>query len=158
MTPYEIPLSSEPQTFAIALAEKTYQLTFTWNPSTASWVLDIADEQRLPIISGIPVITGLDLLAQYGYLGLGGSIVVQTDGSGSLVPQIDGNSTVPVVGPGAWFIIGSSVLGGGNAIWGPTDTGDTSAGSTLRANIFPNDVPTFDNLGTSGRMYFVVAS
>ena len=156
MTPYEIPLSPNPQTFAIALAGVSYQLTITWNPAMACWVLDIANEDREPIVNGIPVITGLDLLAQYEYLNLGGSLVVQTDGSSSLVVEVDGNSNVPVVGPGSWFIIGYSVIGGGDAIWGPTLSDTTGGfGSPLRANIFPNDVPDYANLGIEGRIYFV---
>ena len=117
MTAYEIPLSPEPQTFEIALADKSYQLTITWNDVMACWVLDLASETREPIVTGIPVITGLDLLAQYGYLNLGGSIVVQTDGSSSIVVEVDGNSTVPVVGPGSWFLVGFSVIGGGASVW-----------------------------------------
>ena len=157
MIVYEIPLSPKPQTFEIALAEKNYQITITWNPSMSCWVLDLANEAHSPIVTGIPVITGLDLLAQYEYLNIGGALVVQTDGSSSLVVQIDGNSSVPVVGPGSWFIIGFSVVGGSDAIWGPSLTPNLGGlGSPLQANIFPNDVPTFTNLGIEGRLYFVV--
>jgi hypothetical protein len=158
MTPYEIPLSPNPQTFAVALAGKTYQLTFSWNTVLLCWLLDIATEDRTPIVSGIPVVTGLDLLTQYAYLGIGGSLVVQTDGSASLVTRTDGNSLgAPVVGPGDWFIIGTSIIGGTAAIWGPA-IAPTTTGPLLSANTTPNDVPDFANFGVAGRVYFVVTT
>lgn len=157
MPAYEIPLTAEPQRFYIALAGVTYQLTITWNPTTLCWVLDIASEDGTAILLGIPIITGLDLLAQYGYLGFGGSLVVQTDGSSSLTVEIDGNSTVPVVGPGAWFVVGSSVIGGSDAVWGPSGETTGTSGPSMQANIFPNDVPTVDNLGGQGKLFFVVS-
>jgi hypothetical protein len=156
MPVYEIPLSSEPQTFAIELAGVSYQLTFTWNETLLCWLLDVATATRVPIISGIPVVTGLDLLAQYTYLGFGGALVVQTDGGATIRTEIDGNSTTPIVGPGDWFIVGSSIIGGTAAIWGPGGVVVTAEGSLLASNTFPNDVPDFANLGTSGRVYFVV--
>jgi hypothetical protein len=157
MQAYEIPLSPSPQTFAIALGATTYQLTIVWNVPLACWILDIATEDGTPLVTGIPVVTGLDLLTQYEYLGFTGSLVVQTDGASSIVALIDGNSSVPVVGPGAWFIIGSSVIGGGDAIWGPTLGVTVTSGDGIAANIFPNDVPDFESLGVTGRLYFVVS-
>ncbi len=157
MTAYEIPLSPKPQTFAIQLAGVNYQLTLTWNDALICWVLDVADANNVPIVLGIPVITGLDLLAQYRYLGFGGSLVVQTDGGQSMATLVDGNSNVPVVGPGDWVIVGSSLVGDGSMLWGPTlAVPGAINGSQLSANITPNDVPTDTNLGLSGRIYFVV--
>lgn len=83
---YEIPLSSTPQTFRIPLAGVTYQMTVRWNWINTSWVLDIADSSGNPIVSGIPLVTGADLLEQFGYLGLGGSLYVQTDNDPNAVP------------------------------------------------------------------------
>jgi len=85
-TAYEIPLSSQPQLFNIQLAGKTYFLTIRWNTAALYWVLDIADQDRAPVISGIPVVTGLDLLGQYAYLEFGGMLIVQTDGDPDVVP------------------------------------------------------------------------
>lgn len=86
MTAYEIPLTPEAQTFAIALGAVTYNLTFYWNPASACWMLNLADSLNNPILMGIPVVTGLDLLAQYAYLGIAGAIVVQTDHNPLVVP------------------------------------------------------------------------
>lgn len=155
-TAYEIPLSAEPQRFSIELANVTYQLVVVWNPSLQCWVLDINDENGVALVLGIPIVTGLDLLRQYAYLGFGGSLVVQTQGSAIQVFEYDGNSSVPVVGPGAWFIVGSSSIGGGDALWGPSGGGGGGSGPVMQANIYPNDVPTFSNLGAEGKLFFVV--
>jgi hypothetical protein len=99
---YEIPLSPQPQTFTVALGGTDYRLTFYWSTPANCWMLDLADANSNPMVQGIPVITGLDLLYQYKYLSVAGSLVVQTDY-------------------------------------------DTQA------------VPTFENLGVTGRVYFVVS-
>lgn len=99
---YEVPLSPNPQTFAISLGGVDYHLTLYWNTPANCWMLDLADADSNPMVQGIPVVTGLDLLYQYKYLGVAGSLVVQTDY-------------------------------------------DTQA------------VPTFENLGVTGRIYFVVS-
>jgi hypothetical protein len=101
VTPYEIPLSAEPQQFKIQLAGNDCRVRFYWCRAAACWMLDIADVDEVDIVTGIPVVTGCDLLQQYKHLELGGSIVVQTDYD-------------------------------------------------------PDAVPTFDNLGETGRVYFVV--
>ncbi len=100
MTPYEIPLSSAAQSFTLAMGGVSYILTFRWNVASNCWILDIADTNQNPVITGIPVITGLDLLDQYSYLNFGGMLIVQTD-------------------------------------------------------YMPDAVPTYANLGTTGRVYFV---
>lgn len=90
MAVFEVPLSPTPQTFGINLAGKSYQLTLRWRETTeGGWILDIADQQAAPIISGVPLVTGVDLLAQYAYLGFTGSLVVQTDNDPSAEPTFD---------------------------------------------------------------------
>ncbi len=88
-TYYEIPLSSEPQTFQIALAGTTYTLTVWWNVVNASWMIDIFDASGNPIVTGIPMVTGADLMEQFQYLNLGFSLVAQTDNSPDTVPTFD---------------------------------------------------------------------
>lgn len=100
---YEVPLSAKPQTFSISLNGVTYYLTLRWNVIGNYWVLDIADDERTPLIQGIPVVTGLDLLGQFRSFNFNGWLIAQTDG-------------------------------------------DADA------------VPTFANLGTAGRLYFVVVT
>lgn len=92
MTVYEIPLSPQPQKLTISLAGVQYNLTVKYNSALSGlvkdpcWVLDIADINDVPIVRGIPIVTGADLLEQYGYLNLGGQLVAQTDHSVDAVP------------------------------------------------------------------------
>lgn len=80
MTAYEVPLvAGTPQKVKVPLAGVTYTLTVKWCVPANCWVVDIADATGTPILSGIPLITGADLLAQYGYLNFGGQIQCQTD-------------------------------------------------------------------------------
>ncbi len=81
MAIYEMPMTAKPQRFSIALSGVTYQLTVKWNVAAQCWILDIADEFGVPIVSGIPVVTGADLLGQYEYLNFGGKLFVRTDGN-----------------------------------------------------------------------------
>lgn len=88
-TPFEVPLSPTPQTFLLPLAGVTYRMTVRWNVPALCWQLDIADDQDRPILSSIPIVTGLDLLAQYRYLGIKGRLVVQTDYDLYAVPTFE---------------------------------------------------------------------
>lgn len=90
LTFFKIPLSNTPQTFPIVLAGTTYTMTSKWNDMESSWVIDIADENQVPIIANIPLVTGADLLEGLGYLGINGSLYVQTSGSDFTdVPTLD---------------------------------------------------------------------
>jgi hypothetical protein len=94
MSSFEIPLTAVPQTFSIALAGVTYNLTVQWrNNANAGWVLDIADINDVPIISGIPLVTGADLLEQYAYLGIGGRLGVLNNGGVDELPTFDNLGT-----------------------------------------------------------------
>lgn len=75
---FEIPLTPVPQTFFVSLVGTQYQFTLQWR-DPAGWFLDIADSSSNPIVSGIPLVTGVNLLHQYLYLGLGFELWVQTD-------------------------------------------------------------------------------
>lgn len=88
-TIYEIPLSSDGQTFNISLAGTIYELTVQWRAAIAMWLLDIADASGGPILSGIPLVTGVDLLGQFGYAGLGGALRVQGADDPDNLPTYD---------------------------------------------------------------------
>lgn len=83
---FEIPLSPTPQVLSVVLAGVTYQLTIRWCDPSQSWIMDIADASGNPLLSGIPLITGVDLLSQLGYVGIAGSLIVQTDNNPLAVP------------------------------------------------------------------------
>lgn len=79
MATYEIPLDAKPQKFSIALSGVTYQITMKWSAYGQSWIFDIADSDGVPIVSGISIVTGVDLLGQYEYLNFKGELRVNTD-------------------------------------------------------------------------------
>jgi hypothetical protein len=103
MTAYLVPLQNTAQTLTIFMGGNSYNLRVLWNVPASCWVLDIYDASGNPVVLGIALVTGVDLLAQFGYLNFGGQLFAQTD-----------------------F--------------------DTLA------------VPTFNNLGQNGNLYFVVAN
>lgn len=76
MTRYVVPLSAEPQTFAITLAGRQYTLTLRWcTADEGGWMLDIADtETSAVLVAGIMLVTGADLLAPFPDLGIGGML------------------------------------------------------------------------------------
>jgi hypothetical protein len=88
-TVYEIPLVAAPQRRTVSLAGVTYSLVVAWNAATGGYVLDIADSDGAAILSALPLVTGVDLLAPYAYLGLGGALYVQTDHDPDVVPAFD---------------------------------------------------------------------
>lgn len=86
---YLIPLENVPQQFTIDLGGTVYTLTSKWNDMAQSWYLDIADQDQNPIASGLPFITGADLLSGLAYLGIVGALIVYTNGMPSDVPTLD---------------------------------------------------------------------
>ena len=83
-----IPLVNTPQTFQIALAGVNYTMTVKWNDaSDAGWQFDLANaDTNASLIAGAPFVTGVDILAGLGYLGINGSLFVATDGDQNAVP------------------------------------------------------------------------
>ena len=116
-TYYEIPLIASPQTFTVTLAGTAYTMTLMFHSAYGAvagaptgidqdvptaiidtnnldgWGLDIADSSNNPIICGIPLIPGIDLLYQYAYLSFGGSLFVTVDGNPDGVPDFAGLGT-----------------------------------------------------------------
>jgi len=88
--PFEIPTSALSQNFDIALNGVTRNLSLNFNTASASWVMDVFDVGGNPLVQGISLVTGGDLFEQFDYLGLGGSLLAQTDGLPALVPDFEG--------------------------------------------------------------------
>lgn len=86
MSRFEIPLISMPQKFSISLAGVSYNMTVRWNQPGECWFLDIADVDDIEIVSGVALVTGVNLLEQYNYLNIGGELVVITDFNASDPP------------------------------------------------------------------------
>lgn len=87
---YEIALTPEQQIFTVDLVGKLVKMRFLWNDSEeGGWTLDIYDIDDNPMIMGIPLVAGVDLLAQYFYMGFGGFLYVTTNGDWRKPPTID---------------------------------------------------------------------
>jgi hypothetical protein len=80
----EIPLTADNQQFSIIIAGTTYRISITWRD--VYWIMDLRDDRSDPVILGMPLVTGADLLAQYGYLRLGFQLVVACDDSSQDYP------------------------------------------------------------------------
>ena len=99
---YEVPLTPNPQTVVVPLGTTQYQLTFVWNQYANCWILDMSDASGKAVISGMPVVTGADMLAQYAYLQIGGILIAQTDSNADGVPTL---ANLGVTGH-VYFIVG----------------------------------------------------
>jgi hypothetical protein len=82
MTVYEVNIKPVDQKFNVELGGIVYSMRLMWNEEDDTWILDIGTKEEEPLINGIPLIAGADLLAQYGYLniGNGGYLYCVTDG------------------------------------------------------------------------------
>lgn len=90
MANFEIPLTPNSQTFTVSLSGTEYRFTVQWrNAEGLGWVVDISDISGNPIIQGIPLVTGVNLLEQYAYLGFNGVLWVQTTDDPDAVPTFD---------------------------------------------------------------------
>jgi hypothetical protein len=81
----EIPLVPQNQRLATDINGTTYILRVNWNVVANCWIMDISDAADVPILRGVPLITGADLFEQYSSLGIGGghvALLVMTVGVG----------------------------------------------------------------------------
>lgn len=85
-----IPLTNVPQTFAITLNGRALMLTNRWNDQMQTWLLDLVDGvTQAPLLMSLPLVTGVDLLAQFAHLGIGGQLIVYTDGDPATPPTLN---------------------------------------------------------------------
>lgn len=89
MTPYEIPLSPEPQKFTVQLGGVSRKMRVFWNRDADCWCFDLRAQDDAPLVLGAPVVTGCDLLGAYAHLALGGSMVAQTDHDPAAPPTFE---------------------------------------------------------------------
>lgn len=94
MTVYEIPLTATPQRFTVILGERELAITLRWKDvHEGGWSLDIRDKVKdEPLIGGVPLVAGVDLLGQYKYLGIPAKMFI--DGDGMRDPTKDNLGTV----------------------------------------------------------------
>ena len=88
-TTYEIPLSGDPQSFSVTFPNgNVYKMRVIYQfNDDACWLIDIADAENNPLVCGVPLVTGADILAQYAYLGLGVAMYASTDADPSEPPH-----------------------------------------------------------------------
>ena len=79
----ELPLSSDPaQRFTTQLGDKKYDFDVKYNDRSGVWTMDMADNaNKLPILSGIPLVLGQELLEPYN-LTMGRMLVVDGTNQG----------------------------------------------------------------------------
>jgi len=86
----EIPLMPTPQKLTVLLGNVYYQLNVQYRDALeGGWYLDIADNTGVPIVQGIPFVTGVNLLEQYDYLGIDADLRVQTDNDPDKLPTFE---------------------------------------------------------------------
>lgn len=81
----EVPLIPSSQIVRCTVGGIVYVLTLTWRGT--GYVLDIADTKNNMLVSGLSLVTGADLLAQFSYLGITGALVILSDNNPSSVPR-----------------------------------------------------------------------
>lgn len=89
---FKIPLQPLPQRFDIELAGRALKMVCRWNPEMPAWTLCLLDGvTEQPLVTCLPLVTGADLLAQYRYLGIPGSLFVYVDGGAETeeIPNLD---------------------------------------------------------------------
>lgn len=78
MATVEIPLSADNQIFTLRLGGRQVRLRVIYRDE-AGWILDLLQTDNSAIINGIPLVTGVDLLAPYAHLGFTGGLYVVSD-------------------------------------------------------------------------------
>ncbi len=78
MPTVEIPLSADNQIFTLRLGGRQLRLRVIYRDE-AGWILDLLETDNASIINGIPLVSGVNLLAPYKYLGFTGGLYVVSD-------------------------------------------------------------------------------
>lgn len=84
----EIPLSPDNQQFTITINGVNYSILTLWRDE-AGWVIDLLDSSEVAIVTGIPLVTGTNLLGQFGFLHPGFGLVVVCDDPAQNYPTRD---------------------------------------------------------------------
>lgn len=91
---FEIPTTAEAQAFTITLNGVSYIMYLIYRDTDmGGWVLDIADSNNNFLVAGIPLVTGCNLLDQYAYLGINGTLIASTDGDFLTPPTFENLGT-----------------------------------------------------------------
>lgn len=98
MAQYQIPLAEGSQTFSITLGDYQCKVSVIYREADGGgWFIDVERTDGSAAVYGLPLVTGVDLLAQHKHLGLGG-LSVQWSGGGMEYPSFeDMGKTVTVL-------------------------------------------------------------
>lgn len=72
---FEIPFTPKAQQITANLSGVDYKLSIRYS-NYNYWIMDITDIDDVPVLSGIPIVTGTDLLGQFAYLDLAKEAVI----------------------------------------------------------------------------------
>ncbi len=90
MAVVEIPLTPSAQSFTITLGEVPYRMRLIYNDAEeGGWTLDIGDQGGTILLAGIPLVPGVDLLAQHAHMDWPGALVVTTDRDAGEAPTFE---------------------------------------------------------------------
>lgn len=93
-TAYEIPTrSATPERFTIALSGTSYEFRLVWNRGLGVWVADIRTADGDPLVLGMALTAGTNLLKPFTHLGFVGQLVATTDGNPEEPPTFDNLGT-----------------------------------------------------------------
>jgi hypothetical protein len=79
---FEIPLEPKNQQISVQFGLVVYLLRLTWLASEDNpcWILDILDEEGVPVLTGVPLVSGADLFEAFPDLAFGGKLYCGHDG------------------------------------------------------------------------------
>ncbi len=89
-TTNEIPLHNYPESFYITLDQVDYGMSTYWCNKLNCWIVNITTAEGVDVLTGVPLIPGVDLLAQYPDLGFKGQLTAQVDHDSAAVPSLSG--------------------------------------------------------------------
>jgi hypothetical protein len=83
----EVPVTARPQTFTLTISSTVYTIKQYWLKPAQCWVLDFGDQSGAPLLCGIPLVPGINLLRQYQYIIPGMLFVVTDDAIPDTIPD-----------------------------------------------------------------------
>ena len=88
-TVYKIPFKNTPQRFEVSLSGRDFIFINRWSSGMSLWCLTILDAQtQAVLLLNMPIVTGADLLRQFAYLGIPGSLIAFTQGDIDATPTL----------------------------------------------------------------------
>lgn len=77
---YNIPIAQNlPQTFTKFVNGRTVKVAIIYNKLLDNWLLyfaELVNDQEIPLVSGVPLVTGVNILQQFPHKKLGDSFIV----------------------------------------------------------------------------------